>query len=249
MRPFFGFRYSHLLQLILWCSLAMAVVCNSGCRVAGLSQNTAGVQLYQQGRFAEALQQFQVAQQTDPNNADTYYNLASTYHQLGVGQNDQRLIEQAEGLYHQCLDIQPNHVDCHRGLAVLLAQTKRPDSAVRFLTNWATQNPAMSDPKVELARLQQELGETKLAERFLDEALALNPHDSRAWTARAQLRESAGDLNQALQNYQQSLAINNFQPDVYQRMASLQYKIAQNNATGTPSGGWTVQNNTQSNNR
>ena len=98
-----------------------------------MGQNTVEVRLYQQGRYAEALQQFQLAQASDPSNPDAYYNLASTYHKLGVAQKDARLIEQAESLYHQCLDLQPNHIDCYRSLAVLLAESSRPDASMRLL--------------------------------------------------------------------------------------------------------------------
>lgn len=215
-----------------------------GCRWSSIGQNTVGVRLYEQGRYSEALQQFQTAQRTDPSNPDGYYNLASTYHKLGVTQKDAQIIEQAESLYNQCLDLQPNHVDCHRGLAVLLAESGRPDSAMKLLKNWAQANPQMSDARIELARLHQEFGQTKVAEQYLDEALALNPNDHRAWTARGQMREEAGELDQALQNYQQSLAINNLQPDIYQRVAGLNVKIAQRTLSGIgqPQGGWTVQN-------
>ncbi|MGN6547506.1 MAG: tetratricopeptide repeat protein [Aureliella sp.] len=223
--------------------LLVAVALAGGCRWASSGQNTLGVRLYQQGRYAEALQQFQVAQSTDPYNADTYYNLASTYHKLGVTQKDQKMIDQAESLYHQCLDVAPNHVDCHRGLAVLLVESGRPDKAFVFLKNWADANPQMADARVELSRLHQEFGETKVAERYLDEALAMDPNHYRAWAARGQMREAGGDLNQALQNYQQSLAINSLQPDLYQRVASLNVRIAQNTlSSGAPAGGWTVQN-------
>lgn len=222
---------------------AFCLVGTSGCRVTSMGQNTLGVRLYQQGRYAEALQQFQTAQSSDPSNPDSYYNLASTYHKLGIAQKDAPMIEQAESLYNQCLDLQSNHVDCHRGLAVLLAESGRPDSAMTLLKNWATANPGLSDARIELARLHQEFGQTKTAEQYLDEALALNPNDSRAWTARGQMREASGDLGQALQNYQQSLAINSLQPELYQRVASLNVKIAQNTMAGTrPAGGWTVQN-------
>ena len=199
-----------------------------GCRWSSSGQNAVGVRLYQQGRYAEAMQQFQVAQRTDPSNPDAYYNLASTYHKMGIAQKDAKMIEQSESLYNQCLDLQPNHVDCHRGLAVLLAESSRPDSAMKLLKNWAAANPNMADPRIELARLYQEFGQTKVAEQYLDEALAMNPNDHRAWSARGQMRESAGDLNQALQNYQQSLAINSLQPDLYSRVASLKIRIAKN---------------------
>ena len=227
-----------------WALLAIvAIISASGCRFASSGQNTMGVRLYQQGRYAEALQQFQVAQKTDPTNPDGYYNLASTYHKLGVTQKDQTLINQSEALYHQCLDLSPNHIDCHRGLAVLLVESGRPDRAFALLKNWSTKNPGMADAKVELSRLHQEFGETKTAERYLDEALAMDPNHYRAWAARGQMREAAGDLDQALQNYQQSLAINGVQPDLYQRVTKVNTLIAQKNlTTGGPVGGWTVQN-------
>ncbi len=228
--------------------LGVLVLLVGGCRVTSMGQNTLGVRLYQQGRYAEALQQFQTAQVSDPSNPDTYYNLGSTYHKLGIAKKDNELITQAESLYNQCLDLQPNHVDCHRGLAVLLAESSRPELAMKLLKNWAAKNPQLADPRIELSRLHQEFGQTKVAEQYLDEALAINPNDHRAWTARGQMREASGDLNQALQNYNQSLAINNLQPELYQRVASLNVKMAQNTMStigqpGTqPSGGWTVQN-------
>ncbi|MCC6510501.1 MAG: tetratricopeptide repeat protein [Pirellulaceae bacterium] len=228
------------------CVIALSILSQSGCRWASSGQNTLGVRLFQQGKYAEALQQFQVARTTDPANPDTYYNLASTYHKLGVTQKDQTMINQAEALYNQCLDLSPNHIDCHRGLAVLLVESGRPDLAFTLMNKWSTNNPSMADAKVELSRLHKEFGETKTAERYLDEALAMDPNHYRAWTARGQMREAQGDLNQALQNYQHSLAINGFQPDLYQRVASLNTTIAQKTLSGapvgTPAGGWTVQN-------
>lgn len=230
-----------------WVLLALIAIASSGCRWTSMGQNTLGVRLYQQGRYTEALQQFQTAQKSDPSNPDTFYNLGATYHKLGVAQKDNQLIGQAESLYNQCLDLQPNHVDCHRGLAVLLAESGRPDRAMALLKNWATNNPQMADPRIELSRLNQEFGQGKLAEQYLDEALALNPNDYRAWSARGQMREASGNLDdqrQALQNYQQSLAINSLQPELYQRVAALNVKIAQNSMStvGQPVGGWTVQN-------
>lgn len=237
-------RSGTMLIVRLWTLLAIvALGVSGGCRWASSGQNTMGVRLYQEGRYAEALQQFQVAQKTDPTNPDGYYNLASTYHKLGVAQKDQSLINQSEALYHQCLDLAPNHVDCHRGLAVLLVESGRPDRAFALLKNWTVKTPGLADAKVELSRLHQEFGETKTAERYLDEALAMDPNHYRAWAARGQMREAAGDLGQALQNYQQSLAINNVQPDLYQRVTKVNTLIAQRNLTnGAPAGGWTVQN-------
>lgn len=206
----------------------IAAILLPGCRWTSTGQNTLGVRLYQEGRYAEALQQFQVAQNSDPTNPDTYYNLASTYHRLGVAQKNRQMMDQAESLYNQCLDLSPNHVDCHRALAILLVDTDRSDRAFALLKNWAQNNPQLADARVELGRLYDEMGQTKVAEQYLDEALALNPMHAKAWSELGKIREKSGDLQQAMRNYQQSLQANNLQPEVMQRIASLNVRMAQN---------------------
>jgi tetratricopeptide (TPR) repeat protein len=89
-----------------------------------------GVRYFQQGQYPVALQRFDAALTIDPQNADTYYNKAAVYHRMGLATRDQNTLNQAESLYNQCLNLNPNHVDCHRGLAVLLAETGRTDKSV-----------------------------------------------------------------------------------------------------------------------
>jgi len=195
----------------------------AGC---SMSPNGTGVALYNQGRYAEALQVFEQAKQSEPTNADTYYNLASTYHRLGNNAKDKKMQETAESLYNQCLDLSPDHVDCHRALAVLLVDTGRSDKAFSLVKNWAQRNPRSSDARVELARLHQEFNQNKVAQQYLDEALAMDPNNAKAWAARGRMRENAGELMQAVQNYQQSLAINSTQPELYQRIGALNVRLA-----------------------
>lgn len=220
------FKAIHLSTTVLvWALLVGSVGCRSS-----MGPNGTGVSLFQQGRYAEALQVFQQAKQVDPANPDVHYNLASTYHRLGANAKDAKMMETAEALYNQCLDLSPNHVDCHRGLAVLLVDTGRSDRAFALLKNWTQRSPTLSDARVELARLHQEFNQSKVAEQYLDEALAMDPRNPNAWAAKGKLRENSGELMQAVQNYQQSLAINASQPDLYQRISALNVRIAQ----GTP---------------
>jgi Flp pilus assembly protein TadD len=232
-----------ILRPIACLCICIAASMASGCRWSSMGQNTLGVQMFQQGRYAEAMQQFEKAKQVDPTNPDTYYNLAATYHKLGTSQNNKTLIEQAEALYNQCLDLSPNHVDCYRGLAVLLVESGRSDKGFDLLKNWATANPSLAEARVELSRLYQEFGQTKVAEQYLDEALALDPGNSKAWAAKGRMRETAGDLEQALQDYQQSLAINGLQPEVYQRVGALNVRLAEKQlaSIGTKSTSTTAQ--------
>jgi Tfp pilus assembly protein PilF len=131
-------------------------------------------------------------------------------------------LKQAERLYNQCLEWDANHVECHRGLAVLLTETGRTDAAFRLLEGWRRRSPHSAEPKVELARLLEETGSDEAAKTQLVEALALDPHNSRALTALARMRDREGDHLQALSDYQRSLAINRMQPEVRSRVATLQ---------------------------
>lgn len=197
----------------------------SGCQWAASGQNAQGAKLYQQGQYTAALQEFQKAIASDPQNPDGYYNLAATTHRLGLQRQDQALISQAESLYNQCLDHAPNHVECHRGLAVLLVDTGRPDRAFALLKNWAAQNPTYAEARIELARLYEEAGEMQTALKYLEDAVQTDATNSRAWLALGRLREQRGELTQALQNYQRSYAANPMQPMVSERIAALSRQI------------------------
>ncbi|MBC8352412.1 MAG: tetratricopeptide repeat protein [Planctomycetes bacterium] len=209
-------------------AVAITALASTGCRIVADGQNIEGVRLQQQGQHHAALQRFQQAITSNPTNADAYYNMAATYHRVGVQQKDQRQLDQAESLYNQCLDLNENHVDCRRGLAVLLTETDRSDRAFNLLKNWANSSPQLADARVELARLYEESGDYETAKLHLNKAILLDQHNSRAWAALGNIREQLGDTQQALANYQRSYNLNGFQPGVAQRIASL---------SGVPIGG------------
>jgi tetratricopeptide (TPR) repeat protein len=229
--------------------LVVLVVCATcGCKMAADGQNLQGVRLYQQGQYEGAMQQFQRAVATNPQNPDAYYNMAATLHRMGVARNDQNLLGQAETLYNQCLDFDPNHADCHRGLAVLLAETGRSDRAFALLKNWAVRSPANADARIELARLYEEFGDRETAKIQLTEALHIDQHNARAWSALGRLREQSGDYAQALANYQRSYSLNRFQPEVAERIAALNRTVS-GQVGPTPADGTRVVNTAPPTNR
>jgi tetratricopeptide (TPR) repeat protein len=208
--------------------LAGIVLSFAGCgSFDAQTRNTTGVQLYQQAKYQEAIQEFQEATYSDPQDSDGYYNLAATYHRIGKLQGRKTDLDQAETYYNLCLDRNDNHADCYRGLAVLLVEEGRNDDAFRLLEGWTQRQPRSADAKVELARLNDEFGNRQVAKDRLVEALDVDPSNSRALTALGKIREDAGDRSQALANYQRSLDQNSQQPQVVARVAALQ------SATGT----------------
>lgn len=206
-----------------FCGLAGAIVLSSlaGCQYTASGKNAQGVALFQNGQYQQSAQYFQQAIQQDPTNADAYYNLAATYHQVAKTTGNAAQLNDAEALYNKCLDYAPNHKECYRALAVLLVDKNQSDKAQRLLEGWYAQNPANPEPKVELARLREEFGDRAGAKDYLQQALTIDPYESRALAALGRLQENEGNTYQALQNYQKSLYRNGLQPQVASRVASL----------------------------
>ena len=186
------------------------------------ARNAEGVRLFEQARYPEATREFQEATYDDPCGADGYYNLAATFHRMGKLEHRPADIVQAESYYNLCLDRNPDHTDCYRGLAVLLAEQGRNDEAFRLIEGWGQRQPCSADAKIELARLNEEFGNRQKAKEHLLEALALQPDNPRALTALGKIREESGETCQALADYQRSLNNDNRQPQVAARVSALQ---------------------------
>lgn len=201
---------------------AALLLAASGCTMVASGQNAEGVALYEQGNYQAAADRFLNALQHEPRNSDALYNLGSVYFQAGLQRNDSQALKQAEDMFNRCLDVSPDHQDCHRALAVLLAKTNRKEQAFTLLQRWAQRRPDLVDPRLEMARLYQEYGDRESAKHILEDAIAVNVNDQRIWRALGAQREADGDYAQAMVNYQRSLALNPNQPDVGLRLAALQ---------------------------
>lgn len=215
-------------------SCLIATILFAGCS-SSQGLNLAGARSFERGNYQRAIQQFQDSLAKNPGNADAHYNLASAYYQVGKAQNAPAFLQQSESLFNQCLDVRPDHVACHRGLAALLVDTNRPESAFTLLKRWSGRSPQLAEPKIELARLYEEFGDYDNATRNLTEALNLQPGNSRAWAAIGRLRERDGKLAQALSNYQQAYNLNQRNPAIASRIASLQQNLALGGGRGSGS--------------
>ncbi len=217
---------------------ALILTLAAGCTdFTAQGRNAEGVRLYSQGRYHEALRQFQEVTYADPMDADGYYNLAATYHRLGLLENRQPDLDQAENYYNQCLDRDPSHCECYRGLAVLLADQDRSEEAFRLLEGWVDRRPDSADAKIELARLFEEYGDRPAAKEHLIEALQIAPDNARALTALGKIREDMGEPEQALVDYQRSLWHDRFQPQVASRIAALRSTTTPSVSITAPDGG------------
>ncbi len=236
-----GWRFPAPGMILAGLFLSTAAGCG-GMAAQGL--NAEGVRLYDQAHHHEAVQQFEKAISSDPDNADAYYNLAAAYHRMGVVNRDPSLVAQAEHYYHQCLDrverrrqrhggrgVLLVERQCHRGLAVLLVEQERSEEAFRLIEGWVDRNPSSAEPKIELARLFEEFGDRQAAKDHLIEALSADPRNARALAALGRIREQMGEHALALNDYQQSLWQDRFQPEVAARVAALRSAFGPTNTT------------------
>jgi Flp pilus assembly protein TadD len=207
-------------------ALVVCMFASIGCsNIQSQAANVEGVRLFQQGNYQQASDRFQQAIAQNPKSPEGYYNLAASLHKTGLLYSRPSDLQQAENLYNQCLERDPNHTECYRGLAVLLSETNRQPEAFNLLNHWSSASPKSPDPKIELARMLEEVGQTEQAKTQLVDALTIDPHNARALTALGRLRDQSGDHQQALANYQRSLSLNRFQPEVAARVAQLQSAV------------------------
>ena len=214
----------------------LSLATSGGCGVAASGLNAEGTRHFQSGQHQAALDRFQRAISADPQNADSYYNLAAVYHHLGKANHDSNYYAQAEQYYRQAMGLQPDHVESYRGLAVLMSEQQRTEEAMKMLAEWGQRSPTSADARVELARMYQELGMRKEAEKQLLDAITIDTRHSRARAALGMLREQEGDTAQALVNYTASLEADRVQPHVAARVAALNATIPSPALTGQMGG-------------
>lgn len=187
--------------------------------------NEQGLKHFQRGDYQQALQAFNQARNANPQEPDSYYNMAAAYHQLAKQDGGKQEFEQAERLYRQCLKLDNNHAPCYRGLAVLLKDRHRDSEAFELLQDWEEQFPANAGPKVELARFLEENLENEPAREYLMQASRLEPNNPRVLSSLGRLHKKAGKLEDALADYERAYRSNPRQPGLREEIIALRKEI------------------------
>ena len=212
----------------------------SGC--ASQNQTAEGMRFYGQAQYDAAMNAFQAAYKANPNDPNTLYNIAATYHQsaraslrLGNAAAAQQQYELAAQYYQICLAGDSNHADAHRGLSALYMDCQNGEAAYQLLIDWYNRNPVSVEPKLELARHYHEFmqicltqGRTEeaqtcrsAAEIYLQQVLQAEPNNYRAFRALGFLKEQSGDVAGAVFEYHRALQANPQQKDLEERITVL----------------------------
>lgn len=200
------------LALVASCLLVASSGCNS---TSGWSRNTIGKRYYSSGDYTAARRSFEQALMNDPWNPNYAFNVAAAMQKQG-----DHLA--AERMYQHALTMNPSHQPSYHALAGMLHENGRTAEAQELLTAWTETQPYVPESHVEMAWMQQQLGDYSAAEASLQQALHRSPRHARAMAQLGQVYEQSGRHADAAALYNRSLAYNRMQPQVAARLNGMQ---------------------------
>jgi len=139
--------------------------------------------------------------------------LALQYHQSGA-------LAQAEELYRQILQANPDHADAHHMLGVLASQTGRTDLAIASIRQALILNPLAADYHSNLGLAYQAVGQLEEAVTHYQEALRIWPDFPEALTCLGNALHQQGKLEEAVAQCRKALGVRPDYPAAHVNMGS-----------------------------
>jgi len=159
----------------------------------------AGLQLAQQEKYADAIEQFKKALEKDPEQANILGNMADCYSKMDKNQD-------ALDLYEKAIKIKPDDAALYTNMGVILSKMGKNTESQEAFKKAASLNPASSAQNFYNigATLVNNGKSTEAAESF-KQAIAADPNFAEAYyqlgLCLSGKPETAGDAIQALQKY------------------------------------------------
>jgi len=180
-----------------------------------------GINLYERGSLTAARDCFQAALALKPEDPDLVYNLGRCHQRMGQ-------LEQAELLYRQCLQRNPDHLEARHAWVVLMVSspTDRKKEAMQMVLAWRKSRPRTAGPYIEEGWLLARDGDLDSAQERYQQALGLEPRQPRALAEMGALYEKKGRRGRALVLYQRSLAANPDQPELVRLVSQMRGRVS-----------------------
>lgn len=197
------------------CVVGLAVMTSiTGCySMNGYMMNSSGQAYYERGNYAMAAAEFEKAVASAPSNPDYTANLARTRYKMGD-------VGGAEQIYRRNLTMSPSHQPSYHGLAELMVAQGRGDEATAMLSTWSSTQPYAAESHLELAWLQNQMGQPEAANQSLQQAMRVNPGHPKVLAHMGQQYQEQGQVDQAIAMYQRSLQADWHQPHVHTKLSN-----------------------------
>lgn len=157
-----------------------------------------GVEFYDQGRLADAIREYKLALDDEPEHYRARYNLAVCHH-------DQGKLDDAAREYEEVLRLRPDNARALVAIASIRSEQGREADALELLARAAAADPDAGFPRSALARHWEKKDPDKALAEYR-ESVRIEPGHAPGHAGIARLLASRGDLEGAGAEYAKALA-------------------------------------------
>ena len=145
---------------------------------------------------------------------DTIIQVALRYHQAGQ-------YPDAEKLYQQVLESDPDHFDALHLSGVLAYQSGNLETALTLIGKAIDRNSTSALAVFNLGEVNRMLDQPEVAAEYFLRAISLNPDYADAWNSLGIVRQKKGDLSDAEEAYRQALKLSPDSAEVHNNLGTV----------------------------
>jgi Flp pilus assembly protein TadD len=178
-----------------------------------------GIALAREGKWQDAITEYQWAISYHPSDARISRSLAFAYGNAGY-------FEQAEQEYATSFAQEPGDAFTHADLAFLLDKTGDKQKALEQMKEAVSLQPKATALHVDLGWLAESKGDLELAATEFETAVGLAPRHASLWTHLGKILARQGNRDRAREAYQKALSLDPKQADAEQGLQTLSPAVA-----------------------
>jgi len=160
----------------------------------------AGADLHRQGRFEEAITDYDEAIRLDPQLALAYYNRGVAYQSMG---QPQRAIQD----YDEAIRLDPQYAPAYVNRGIIYRNLGQPQRAIQDYDEAIRLDPQDAPAYLNRGNAYVALGQPQRAIQDYDEAIRLDPQFALAYSNRGHAYQSMGQLQRAIGDYDEAIRL------------------------------------------
>jgi tetratricopeptide (TPR) repeat protein len=141
-------------------------------------RNNRGTRLFGEGKYAEALEQFELARKSTPDDTDVLINMSSAL--VALGRTDEAL-----AILNRIVELDPAHVMAYYNLGTLAARARDDANAIRYYRLALAADPANTQSHFNLGNALRRQGRFEQALPHYRQVVLDDPANTVAWLAEA----------------------------------------------------------------
>jgi tetratricopeptide (TPR) repeat protein len=159
-----------------------------------------GVALLDEGKFDDAIHQFQEALRLEPDNIQAHHNLGLAFDKLG--QTDEAIRQ-----YQEVIRLAPDHADTHNNLGAAFEKRGQIEEAIRQYREALRLDPDYALAHNNLGSALEKQGQSDEAIRHYQSAIRLKPDYAEAHNNLGAALDKKGQSAEAVQHYQAAVRL------------------------------------------